>query len=78
MLGHSSGNHDWLLANTSACFSCGFHLRNASDCVWMETGLNANYEENESYVPSGTADYVTGPTQPVTIRKIHKSSSLKP
>jgi len=26
MLGHSSGNHDWLLAN-------------ASDCVWMETGL---------------------------------------
>jgi len=26
MLGRSSGNHDWLLAN-------------ASDCVWMETGL---------------------------------------
>ena len=28
MLGRSSGNHDWLLAN-------------ASDCVWMETGLEA-------------------------------------
>jgi len=28
MLGRSSGNHDWLLAN-------------ASDCVWMETGLYA-------------------------------------
>jgi len=27
MLGQSSGNHHWLLAN-------------ASDCVWMETGLN--------------------------------------
>jgi len=34
MLGQSSGNHDWLLANTSAC---GFRLRNdtlnASDCI---------------------------------------------
>jgi len=42
MLGRSSGNHDWLLANVSACVSCGFSLRNArnaSDCVWMETGL---------------------------------------
>ena len=42
MLGHSSGNHNWLLANAIACVSCGFHLRNArntSDCVWMETGL---------------------------------------
>ena len=42
MLGQSSGNHDWLLANASACVSCGFRLRNArnaSDCVWMETGL---------------------------------------
>jgi len=42
MLCHSSGNHDWLLANAIACVSCGFHLcnaRNASDCVWMETGL---------------------------------------
>jgi len=31
-----SGNHDWLLANASACVSCGFRLRNArnaSDCV---------------------------------------------
>ena len=26
--------------NASACVSCGFRLRNASDCVWMETGLN--------------------------------------
>ena len=45
MLGRSSGNHDWLLANTSACVSCGFRLRNArnaSDCVWMETGLNCS------------------------------------
>ena len=42
MLGRSSGNHDWLLANASASVSCGFRLRNArnaSDCVWMETGL---------------------------------------
>ena len=41
MLGRSSGNHDWLLANARACVSCGFRLRNArnaSDCVWMETG----------------------------------------
>ena len=30
MLGRSSGNHDWLLANASACVSCGFRLRNAS------------------------------------------------
>ena len=29
MLGRSSGNHDWLLAN-------------ASDCVWMETGLECS------------------------------------
>jgi len=44
MLGRSSGNHDWLLANASACVSCGFRLRNArnaSDCVWMETGLQS-------------------------------------
>ena len=43
MLGRSSGNHDWLLTNTSACVSCGFRLRNArnaSDCIWMETGLH--------------------------------------
>ena len=42
MLGRSNGNHDWLLANASACVSCGFRLRNArnaSDCVWMENGL---------------------------------------
>ena len=37
MLGRSSGNHDWLLANASACVSCGFRLR--KHCVWMETGL---------------------------------------
>ena len=36
MLGRSSGNHDWLLANASACVSCSFRLRNASDCVWMD------------------------------------------
>ena len=39
MLGRSSGNHDWLLANASAYVSCGFRLHNASDCVWMESGL---------------------------------------
>ena len=42
MLVRSSGNHDRLLANASACVSCGFRLRNArnaNDCVWMETGL---------------------------------------
>ena len=42
MLGRSSGNHDWLLANASACVSCAFRLRNASNasyCIWMETGL---------------------------------------
>jgi len=42
MLGRSSGNHDWLLANASAYVSHGFRLRNArkaSDCVWMETRL---------------------------------------
>jgi len=42
MFGRSSGNHDWLLANASACVSCGFRLRNARnarDCVWMETEL---------------------------------------
>jgi len=27
MLGRSSGNHDWLLADASACVSCGFRLR---------------------------------------------------
>ena len=27
MLGRSSGNHDWLLVNASACVSCGFRLR---------------------------------------------------
>ena len=30
MLGRSSGNHDWLLANAIACVSCGFRLRNAA------------------------------------------------
>jgi len=42
MLGRSSGNHDWLLANAIACVLPGFHpnARNATDCVWMETGLN--------------------------------------
>jgi len=41
MLGRSSGNHDWMLVNASACVSCGFRLRNArnaSDCVWREVG----------------------------------------
>ena len=42
MLDRSSGNHDWLLVNASACVSCGFRLRNASDCVWMETGLKTS------------------------------------
>ena len=53
MLGRSSGNRDWLLANTSAGVSCGFRLRNAhnaSDCVWMETGLQARTVEEASPV----------------------------
>jgi len=29
MLGQSSCNHDWLLANASACVSCGFRLCSA-------------------------------------------------
>ena len=39
MIGRTSGNHNWLLANgpnASACVSCGFRLRNARnarDCV---------------------------------------------
>ena len=33
MLGRSSGNNDWLLANAIACVSCGFRLRNVSDYV---------------------------------------------
>jgi len=43
MLGRSSGNHDWLLANARACVSCGFRLHNAlnaSDCIWMELGFS--------------------------------------
>ena len=50
MLGRSSGNHDWLFANASACVSCGFRLRNAcntSDCVWMETGRYAHASKQE-------------------------------
>jgi len=39
MLCRSSGNHDWLLTNASACVCCSFRLRNAGECVWMETGL---------------------------------------
>ena len=45
----ASGNHDWLLANASACVSCSFRLRNArnaTDCVWMETGLNIGRTRN--------------------------------
>ena len=45
MLGRNSVNHDWLHANSIACVSCGFRLRNArnaSDCVWMETGLHTD------------------------------------
>jgi len=34
MLGRSSGNHDWLLANASACISCGF--RHATQAIAFE------------------------------------------
>ena len=38
--------HHWVKpgfhSNAIACVSCGFRLRNASDCVWMETGLNSS------------------------------------
>ena len=40
MFGRRSGNHDWLLANASACVSCGFRLcnaRNASDLITSRT-----------------------------------------
>ena len=59
MLGRSSGNHDWLLANTSACVSCGFHLhhaRNASDCVWMENGLTSVWARLPVRVVNAAAD----------------------
>ena len=36
MLGRSSGNHDWLLAN-------------ASDCVWMETGHDGEQTPNREW-----------------------------
>ena len=52
MLSHSSGNHDWLLANAIACVYCGFHLRNArnaSDCVWMETALYTHTHTRRLY-----------------------------
>ena len=64
MLGHSSGNHDWLLANAIACVYCGFHLRNArnaSDCVWMETGLYTHTHTHgvciEDVRPTATDQY---------------------
>jgi len=50
MLGRSSGNHDWLLANASACVSCGFvfvyatHATHATQAIafeWMKTGLQS-------------------------------------
>ena len=41
MLGRSSGNHDWLLANASACVSCGFvyatHATQAIAFEWKPT-----------------------------------------
>jgi len=43
MLGRSSGNHDWLLANASACASCGFRLynaRNASNAFEWKPGFS--------------------------------------
>ena len=37
----SSGNHDWLLANASACVSCSFRLRNARNAI-KRLRLNGN------------------------------------
>ena len=45
MLGRSSGNHDWLLANASACVSCGFRLRNAR----KRLHLNGNWARVDDY-----------------------------
>jgi len=42
--------------NASACVSCGFRLRNvrnASDCVWMETGLQSCDISTNSNTVSG-------------------------
>ena len=37
MLGRSSGNHDWLLANASACVSCGFlYATHATQAIAFE------------------------------------------
>ena len=33
-----------------ACVSCGFRLRNASDFVWMETGLDAGFSHRHLHV----------------------------
>ena len=63
ILGRCSGNHDWLFANASACVSCGFRLRNArnacnaSDCVWMETGLQSAGNRHCSYGGRLVANY---------------------
>jgi len=65
MLGRSSDNHDWLLANASACVSCGFRLRNArnarnaSDYVWMETGLEYNMTGWRDTCALSIVDYCT-------------------
>jgi len=41
MFDRSSGNHDWLLANASACVSWGFRLRNARKRLRLNgTGLH--------------------------------------
>jgi len=66
MLGHSSDNHDWLLADAITCVSCGFHLRNArkarnaSDCVWMEIGLYSN-KQSHCLANRGTCVWTTCP-----------------
>ena len=52
--------HSWLRA--IACVSCGFHLRNArnaSDCVWMETGLNDVHAANCAMIMHGRQRHPT-------------------
>ena len=57
MLGRSSGNHDWLVVRL-ARFPSKRIARNASDCVWMETGLylepSCAEAELEKYSPEST------------------------
>jgi len=80
ILGRSSGNHDWLIVNASACVSCGFRLRNArnaSDCVWTETGLYAAITDyNDCYYIQPYVTKLTGQLSPRPQRKKWKKVDI--